>query len=231
MTALESDSLSGVYPIDFLLQTVIEESLELFRSSPENAPNAVFGHLAATYLSKYGQKKIDEIAKYIRETQIPVVQHWSLVPEQVPCFSIQLMNSKEDEQYAGMGDHVENVDVLNEEETAIEKRTAFLYSPMSDEVQIGIHNSITPDLTKYLYYLLVHTFITSKETLIRRGLELTTWNATDISRINDYLPENIYSRFINFTAFSTPRFSLDEDVSIVTGIELFPDDITGIESE
>lgn len=227
MTILESDSLTGVYPVDFLLQTIIEESLELFRKSPENAPNLIFGHLAATYLQKYGQAKIDEIAKYIRETQIPVVQHWSLVPEQVPCFSIQLMNGRENEEYAGLDDFVENVDVLNDAGTAIDNRTAFKYSFMVDEVQIGIHNSITPDLTKYLYYLLVHTFITSKDTLIRRGLELTTWNATDISRVNEYLPENIFSRFINFTASSTPRFSLDEDVTIVTDIDISPDDITG----
>lgn len=231
MTILESDSFSGVYPIDFILQTVIEEGLELFRSNPENMPNLVFGHFVATYLQKYGQAKIDEIAKYIRETQIPVVQHFALIPQQLPCFSILLLNGREDEQYAGFDDHAEQVDVLNSEGTAIEDREYFKYSPMMDEIQIGIHNSNTPDLTKYLYYFLVHIFITSKTALIRRGLELTTWNATDISRVNEYLPENVFSRFVNLTALSTPRFSLDEDVTIVTDFDISPDDITGVEVE
>jgi hypothetical protein len=39
-----------------------------------------------------------------------------------------------------------------------------------------------------------------------RGMHLGTFRATDLSRLNEYLPENMYSRFINFTSFSIASF-------------------------
>lgn len=37
-------------------------------------------------------------------------------------------------------------------------------------------------------------------------MQLGTFRATDLSRMNEYLPENMYSRFINFTSFSIASF-------------------------
>lgn len=223
--AEEFEDFLGVLPVDFLIQGIIEEGLALFRSSPENFPNFVFGHLGASYLQKkYGQAKIDELSKYIRETQIPVVQHWSLVDVQLPCFSITLLDGREDEQHSSLADFLGHSDTLNEAGTAIEDRTEFKYAAIEDQIQIGIHNNNTPDLTKYLYYFLVNIFITSKKTLINRGIQLTSWNATDISRVNEYLPNNVFSRFVNFSCFTTPKFTIDEEVPIITDFDIDSDE-------
>jgi len=72
-------------------------------------------------------------------------------------------------------------------------------------------------LTKYLYYLVIYILNAFKPQLEERGLQLGTFRATDLSRMNDYLPENMYSRFINFTVFSIARFDKG-DVPIIEKI-------------
>ena len=231
MAVQESELFFGAYPVDFILETVIKEGLASFRNDSENAPNLIFGHLAASYLqTDYGQKKIDEISKFIRETKIPVVQHFSLVDVSVPCFSIQLLDGKEDESYAGLGDFNQRLTTLNSDETAVIDIQELLYASISDTIQIGIHTAITPDLTKYLYYFLVNLFITKKQVFINRGLQLTSWSATDISRLNEWLPNNIYSRFVNFSVFTTPKFNTGISEEIITDIDISadPDDTGGI---
>jgi hypothetical protein len=78
---------------------------------------------------------------------------------------------------------------------------------MNDSVHIGIHANNIPDLVKYLYYLVIYILSAFKPELEARGLQLGTFRATDISNLNQYLPENMYSRFINFTVFSVATFS------------------------
>lgn len=195
----------GVWPVDFLLETVIRAGLEWFRTD-NDAPNKVFGHLVSPWLdTKYGASKINEIASYMKKYDIRVIQHWSLIDQTVPCISIQLLDGAEMTERAGLSDFQKTVDVLTMQ-GEIETRSGVGYSPIIDNIQIGIHNITTPDLTKYLYYFIIYILNVFKPQLEQRGMHLSTFRATDISRLNEYLPENIFSRFINFSVFSWASF-------------------------
>ena len=80
------------------------------------------------------------------------------------------------------------------------------YIPITDNIQIGIHSINTPDLTKYLYYLIVYLLNVFKMELQERGMLLTTFRASDISRMDEKLPENMYNRYIYFSTFTTASF-------------------------
>lgn len=214
--ALVEDQYFGVLPIDFLLETVLKEGLAWFRAD-SSAPDQVFGHLKAPWLSKYGEAKIDEIAAFIRKYEIKIVQHFSLIDAAVPCFSIQLLDGGEMTERAGLVDHQRMIDTRDMEDNVI-GRTEVGYVPISDNVHIGIHVINTPDLAKYLYYLAVYILSSYKMVLEKRGLMLGTFRATDISRLNDFLPENMYSRFINFTVFSIASYGKGA-LPIVTSIQ------------
>jgi len=204
------DKPFGLYPIDFLLEAVLEAGIEWFIST-ESAPNQVFGHLNSGMLkAKYGQAKIDEIANFIKKYEITVVQHFSLAPTKLPSISIQLMDASETTERSGLADHERMVDVLNSENEVV-GRSEVSFTSVSDSVHIGIHTEDSPDLAKYLYYLVVYLLNIFKADFQQMGVYLGTYSATDLSRLNDYLPENIYSRFINFqvwTIASVDRGSL-----------------------
>lgn len=207
----------GVLPVDFLLETVLLEGLEWFRTEAK-APVMVYGHLKQPYLSKYGQAKIDEIANYIKKYDIKIVQHWSLISQQVPTISIQLLEGDEMTDRAGLVDYQKMIDVIDAESNVI-GRTEVGYIPILDQIHIGIHTQQTPDMVKYLYYLIIYILSSYKDVFEQRGMQLGTFRATDISRLNDFLPENMYSRFINFSIFSIASFGKGE-LPIVTNIDL-----------
>ena len=194
----------GVYPVDFLFESVLRAGLEWFRTDPE-APKFVFGHLLSPYLSKYGQAKIDEITNYIKKYDIKIVQHWSLINTSVPCISIQLLDANEMTDRAGLSDFQRSIDALNTEMEVVGRRDVG-YSPISDNIHIGIHTQDTPDLVKYIYYLVVYILNSFKSQFEAKGMMLGTFRATDLSRLNEYLPENMYSRYINFSIFTTASF-------------------------
>lgn len=201
----EQEFRYGIYPTDFLIEAIIRSGLEWFLNTPE-APNQVFGHLTSPLLdARYGQAKIDEIAAYIRKYEITVVQHFSLMDTRVPAISIQLLDGSEAVERAALADfqtHIDSLDASN----AVKGRVEVGFSPIIDNVHIGIHSIDTPDLTKYLYYLVAYVLNVFKPEFDRLGIYLTTFRATDISRLNDYLPENMYSRFINFQALTLASY-------------------------
>ena len=226
----------GIFPVDFILETILESGLEWFRTDPK-APDRVFGQLKADWLSvKYGDKKIAEIAEYIKKYQIRIVQHWALVAKQTPCISIQLLEASEEEGRAGLEDHYRNIDTINSED-AVLGREAQGYVPIVDNMHIGIHASETPDLVKYLYYLVIYLLSAFKSDLQDRGLQLTTFRATDLSRLNEYLPNNVYSRFINFQTFTVAPYKrenlpiLDTILGLTVNLETQEGSGTGLQTE
>ena len=195
----------GLYPVDFILDTILRAGLQWFRTDP-TAPKQVYGHLLDPWLSKYGEAKVNEIAAFIKKYEIRVVQHFSLIDSTVPCISIQLLDGNEATERAGLADHQQMIDVLDEDDM-VKGRTEVGYAPIIDNMHIGIHAITTPDLAKYLYYLVIYILVSFKPTLEERGIMLGTFRATDISRLNEFLPENMYSRFINFNVFTVASFS------------------------
>ena len=200
------DFREGLYPIDFILEDILKGGIAWFKNNAD-APRQVFGQLEAPWLAKkYGTDKINEIANFINKYDIRVVQHFSLIDQSVPSISILLGQGEEEESRAGLDDFLKEVDTINEVNQQIESRETYGYIPVSDHIQIGIHSINTPDLTKYLYYLVIYLLNVFKMELQERGLLLTTFRATDISRLDDRLPENMYSRYVHFSAFTTAFF-------------------------
>lgn len=217
----------GVHPVDFSLEAVLRAGIDWFLTDPE-APNLVFGHLKSSWLdARYGQEKIDDISDFIKKYDIPVVQHWSLIAEKAPCISIQLLDANEEESRAALNDHKEMVDVLDIENNVI-GRTQIGYAPIVDQIHIGIHANQTPDLAKYLYYLIIYLLNGFKSQFQAKGMMLSTFRATDISRMNEYLPENIYSRFINFSCFTIAPYKKDSlpIIEEILGVHI-PEDSSG----
>jgi hypothetical protein len=203
------DCKFGIYPVDFIIETILNAGLTWFRTTP-GAPNAVYGHLTEPYLSKYGQAKIDEITDFIKTTEIRIVQHWALIDQTVPNISIQLLDAAEREDRAGLDDHSGDLDIIEDGTGNILGREQLGYVPILDNVHIGIHAVDTPDLVKYLYYLVIYILMAFKPQLQERGIQLSTFRVTDLSRMNDYLPNNMYSRFINFSVYTTSSIKKGE---------------------
>jgi hypothetical protein len=219
------DEGTGLFPVDFLLEDALRLGLQWFKTDPA-APAAVFSHLTTSFLSqKYGIAKVNEIAAFIRKYEIRIVQHFSLIDEQMPCISIQLLDSSEMENRAGFDDFAGVVDTMNSQNEVI-GRSELKYTPVQDSIHIGIHTSNTPDLCKYLYYLVIYILILFKPEFMKRGLQLSTFRATDLSKINEYLPANIYSRFINFSTFSIAKV----DAGLLPMITKFNVEVSGEEA-
>lgn len=217
----------GVHPVDFTLEAVLRVGIDWFLTNPE-APNLVFGHLKSSWLNtRYGQNKIDDIGNFIKKYEIPIVQHWSLIAEKAPCISIQLLDANEEESRAALDNHQEMLDALDNQNNII-GRTQIGYSPIVDQIHIGIHANQTPDLAKYIYYLIIYLLNGFKPQLQSKGMMLTTFRATDLSRMNEFLPENIYSRFINFSCFTMAPYKMDElpIIDEILGIHV-PEDSSG----
>lgn len=200
---VDKDCITGLIPIDFLVERFIEKGIEWFRNTAE-APKAVYGHLLdADLADKYGQKKIDEIATYIQNTEIDVKQSFPMEDEETPSISINLQSSIETDM-VGLNDHAGMVYALGAENARIGAREQG-YTPVKDEVLIGIHATASPDKTKYLYYLVIYILNAFKDQLEERpgkvnSLFNITWRATDISRLNEWLPSHVFSRFVTLTA-------------------------------
>ena len=200
----DEDLHTGLYPVDFILESILLAGLEWFRTT-SGSGKKVYGHLGDPWLAKYGEAKILEIENFIKKYDIRVVQHFSLIDAQYPTISIQLMDGSEMTERAGLADHSGDMDVLDGDENVV-GRSEIGYIPVLDNMQIGIHNTQTPDLTKYLYSFVIYVLSAFKPEMEKRGMQLGTFRATDLSRMNEYLPANMYSRFINFSIFTTASF-------------------------
>ena len=201
---VDKKCVTGIIPIDFYLERQLEIGLHWFRTT-QDAPNEVFGHLIDEFLNdKYGQPKIDEIAKYIRETEIDVKQSFPMEDEEVPSISINLQSSMEIPNYVALDKHAGQIPTLGSD-GSIKGSAQLGYTPIRDDVLIGIHATGSPDKVKYLYYLVTYIINAFREQLEDRPDKINSlfnisWRATDISRLNEYLPTHLFSRFVTVTA-------------------------------
>ena len=124
--------------------------------------------------------------------------------EESPSISINLQSSTEIANNVGLDYHAGQIPTLGSDGT-IKGASQLGYTPIRDDVLIGIHATGSPDKTKYLYYLVTYILNAFREQLEDRPDEINslfniTWRATDISRLNEYLPTHLFSRFVTVTA-------------------------------
>lgn len=221
---VNKECVTGIMPIDFLVERFLEIGFEWFKNNAA-APNKVFAHLLDVSLKeKYGQAKIDEIAAYIKGHEIDIKQAWPLEDEESPSVSINLQSSSEISEYTGLDDYATTVASLGSD-GVIKGGQDQGYTPIRDEVLLGIHAVGSPDKAKYLYYLVVYIINAFKDQLEQRperinGLFNITWRATDLSRMNEYLPSHMFSRFVTITADHFALFD-KEEIPFIEGFNVF----------
>jgi hypothetical protein len=79
-----------------------------------------------------------------------------------------------------------------------------------ENIDIGIHGHGDQNTVLWMYYIVVWILLRFKQELEKRCMDLSTFSASDFNKNNQYLGENIYSRWVRFTART--RVSWKEDV-------------------
>ena len=167
------------------LHRLIQEGIASLKSSPEILDKIFTYYKCEEMEAVYGQPYIDKIKKWFTETKIPVVQAWSLNPSQVPQISIKLATEQEDESKAAIGDHWGMGEDAN-----------IGVSPFVVQLDIGIHASRNGDEVLWLYYIVNYILFKRKRRAEALGMQLYTFSATDYSRENARLPDNMFTRYI-----------------------------------
>lgn len=197
--------MSFIMP-EIAVQRVLQEGIKNLRDNDE-----AFDDIFATFTcdemnAAYGQVYVDQIKKWFKETKIPVVQAWSLNPQRMPCFSIHLASETEDEQKAAIGDYFGSTE---DDTTATGVFTVY--------VDIGIHADKSSDGVLWLYYIMSYILFKEKRRAERLGLKLHTWSASDYSRDNGKLAENIFTRWVRFKC-TTQNFLADEELQAADSV-------------
>lgn len=201
-----------IFP-DFVLQTVVQETLEEI-SNDSNILDQLFSEFKRAHFNKtYGQAEIDEIRAYFEKKQIRVVTSWSMVKSEYPCYSIQLLQSQEIDGEAALGDYLE-AEFLGDDGEEVNKYPSSLNYPQTipdhtskvdvtgvpirESILIGSHAPDKPNIARYMAWVLHYILRSKRNVLIDRGLDRSTIGFSDFARQNEYLPENIFTRFCTF---------------------------------
>lgn len=198
---VDYDPIYGFLPIEFMLENLFEKGLDWFKNEA-GAANEVYGHLLrGTLAEKYGQEKVDEIFEYITTNKLEIMQAFPISEEQAPSISLNIANAMENVAEAGLDDFAGSLDDTDSEGNVI-GRTDLGYIPMSDSILVGIHATGSPDKCRFIYMLACYILAKFKHELMEdvdkatNGAYNITFNATDLSRLNEYLPQNMFNRFI-----------------------------------
>lgn len=197
---------------DFVVQKVILEALEKI-SNDSSVLEALFVELKKDYfLDTYGQSEIEEIRKYFETKKIKVVNAFTMVEQNVPTYSIQLLQNREITAEASLGDFLETEFIGDDEEIDMypssleypkvdpefDSKNEVFGTPIQESVTIGCFGR-TPNAARYMSWILHYILRSNLNTFINRGLDRLDIGFTDFTRQNDRMPENVYARFCTLT--------------------------------
>jgi hypothetical protein len=169
------------------LQRLLQEGVKLVKENPEIL-DCIFQYYTCDAMdADYGQSYIEEIKTWFVKTKIPVVQAWSYDPQQVPQITVKLATEQEDETKAAMGDFWDYGEEAN-----------IGVAPFVVNLDITIRSSANGDQVLWLYYIVNYILFKRKRRAEQLGLQLHTFSATDYSRDNTKLADNIWERYIRF---------------------------------
>lgn len=152
---------------------LLDDIFQYYTSDPMNAD--------------YGQSYIDEIKVWLGKTKIPVVQAWNLNMQQVPQIGIKLDQESEAEDKAAIGDHWGDGEESN--------IGVGVFNATIDVIIMGTKNT---DEVLWMYYIVNYILFKRKRQAEELGLQLHTFAATDYTKEQRLMPENVYSRTIRF---------------------------------
>jgi len=174
---------------EIVLQKAIQQGIINLRNN-DDAFNEIFAQYLDPVLFKdYGQPYVDKIKGWFKTTNIPVLQAWTLNAQRIPCFSIHLANEVEDESKAAAGDFFGMSDDMDNQVGV---------SVITTMVDIGIHVNRASDEVLWLYYILSYILFKEKLLIDRLGMQLITYSASDYTKNQVTMTENIFTRWVRF---------------------------------
>lgn len=193
------------------IRRVIDDSFKKLRAN-KPAFLDIFSDFAKDELAtEYGEDYIEQIWIWFTTTKIPVIQSWSFNAQKIPCISVHLANEQEDEGKLAMDDFGGNFDNIAETGTAA-------FSVMLD---IGVHANRGGDHVLWLYYILAYTLFKYKPSLVRFGLEMGTFSASDYSKDAEKMGNNIWTRWVRYRCTTQNDWAADElrEVDMEVGVK------------
>jgi hypothetical protein len=182
------------------IRRVIDDSFKKLRAN-KPAFLDIFSDFAKDELAtEYGDDYIEQIWVWFTTTKIPVIQSWSFNAQKIPCISVHLANEQEDESKVAFDDFGGVFDDKAETGTAA-------FSVMLD---IGVHANRGGDHVLWLYYLLAYVLFKYKPSLVRFGLEMGTFSASDYSKDAEKMGNNIWTRWVRYRCVTQNDWAADD---------------------
>ncbi len=182
------------------IRRVINDSFKKLRAD-KTAFLEIFADFAKDELAdEYGDAYIEKIWEWFTVTKIPVIQSWSFNVQKIPCISVHLANEQEDEAKLAFDDFGGQFDNVAETGTAA-------FSVMLD---IGCHANRGGDHVLWLYYILAYTLFKYKPSLVRLGLEMGTFSASDYSKEAEKMGNNIWTRWVRYRCTTQNDWAAEE---------------------
>jgi len=181
------------------IRRVIDDSFKKLRAN-KAAFTDLFADFAKDELAdEYGEDYIEQIWIWFTTTKIPVIQSWSFNAQKIPCISVHLANEQEDEQKIAFDDFGGLEDDVAEIGTAA-------FSVMLD---IGCHANKGGDHVLWLYYILAYTLFKYKPALVRLGLKMGTFSASDYSKDAEKVGNNVWTRWVRYRCVTQSDWAAD----------------------
>jgi hypothetical protein len=152
---------------------------------------------------RYGQKYLDQIMAWWNSTPLPVKQAWSLNVTHVPSITIRLASENEDISREGFQDYWGKGE---DGEIGI--------SSFKVNLDIMLMGSKSTDEVLWLYHIVQYLLFVSKPHAEALGLQAGEFSATDFSRDQARLPDNVFSRSIRYTCSVQQFFDAGEYIDI-----------------
>ena len=184
---------------EVVVRRVIDDSFKKLRAN-KPAFLDIFSDFARDELAEeYGEAYIEQIWDWFTTTKVPVIQSWSMNTQKIPCISVHLANEQEDENKIAFDDYAGNFDGVAETGTAA-------FSVMLD---IGIHANKGGDHVLWLYYIVAYVLFKFKPSLVRLGLEMGTFSASDYSKDAEKMGNNVWTRWIRYRCITQNDWAAD----------------------
>lgn len=188
---------------DLVIESVIREGLEDIRTNANARLPVIYSQLLSTFLSaNYGQGEIERFKSYLLNEKIDIVFSYRDISARIPCICIQPIAGQEDVPRSFFGNFSGQVDTYLG--GAVIDRKDENSIPLREGLQISVHTTDPggPTALRWLFASTIYFLASNTKKLTERGVENATFSISDFSRVNDLLPENIYSRYLTVTYMS-----------------------------
>lgn len=134
---------------DLVIESILVEGFTAIRREPKILEDVFskLNEISPIINKKFGDREIARIKKYFQEKEIPIVQAFPTGPADIPCISIQLIDSTENGRYAHLDDYVTTVsEALDDEELAAKVKASDLgvldFDPLSGTLEFDPSDNI-----------------------------------------------------------------------------------------